>query len=320
MTDSNVTLPGKGDVISAVAPTTLNTTPVTSGEKIERVVIAHQSAPGTVNDAKTDTPLPVVVTNPTTNPETGLAKDGTDINAPTSMPSGGVGIRGWLSAIWTKINGTVTISGSITDAVEGSTTDAPASVDDAETGTAHTGIALWKGIKNILILVKTILGATDGTAVITDANGTIQQYLRGLVKLIAAKIAVQLDLGGTAISQTNPLPVSQTRVVCAIADVHAPAANTAAIVTYAADATKKHVITGVAWSYAGGTPVGGNLKIEDVVGTVIFTVDIDKSGPGGFEFPRPKIGAAANTAMVVTLAAGGAGVTGKVSVENHWLE
>ena len=131
---------------------------------------------------------------------------------------------------------------------------------------------------------------------------------------------VGLAVNSTDVSQTNPLPVSQTRVVCAAADVHAPAVNTAAIVTYAADATKKHVITGVAWSYAGGTPIGGNLKIEDVSGNTVFSVDIDKSGPGGYEFPRPKIGTAANTAMIITLAAGGAGITGKVSVENHWLE
>jgi hypothetical protein len=39
---------------------------------------------------------------------TGAAQDGTDITTPTAMPSGGVGIRGWLSAIWTKLNGSLT--------------------------------------------------------------------------------------------------------------------------------------------------------------------------------------------------------------------
>jgi len=110
------------------------------------------------------------------------------------------------------------------------------------------------------------------------------------------------------------------RIDCAAADVHAPAANTAAVVTYAAVAGEKHVVTGIAWSYTGGTPTGGNLKIEDVSGTTVFTLDIDKSGPGSFEFPIPKKSAAANTAMIITLAAGGAGVTGKVSVVNHWTE
>jgi hypothetical protein len=42
------------------------------------------------------------------------------------------------------------------------------------------------------------IGATNGAAVITDANGTIQQYLRGLVKLIAAKIGVTVADGDAA--------------------------------------------------------------------------------------------------------------------------
>lgn len=40
----------------------------------------------------------------------GGAQDGTDISAPTAMPAGGAGIRGWLSAIWTKLNGTLAVS------------------------------------------------------------------------------------------------------------------------------------------------------------------------------------------------------------------
>jgi len=109
------------------------------------------------------------------------------------------------------------------------------------------------------------------------------------------------------------------RIPCAAADVHAPAANTAAVVTYAAVAGEKHVVTGIAWSYIGGTP-DGNLTIEDVSGTTVFTLDIDKSGAGSVEFPIPKKSAAANKAMIITLAAGGDGVTGKVSVINHWTE
>lgn len=35
--------------------------------------------------------------------------DGVDITAPTAMPAGGVGIRGWLSAIWTKLNGILSV-------------------------------------------------------------------------------------------------------------------------------------------------------------------------------------------------------------------
>ena len=42
----------------------------------------------------------------------GAAQDGSDITNPTSMPVGGVGIRGWLSAIWTKLNGALAVTGN----------------------------------------------------------------------------------------------------------------------------------------------------------------------------------------------------------------
>jgi len=50
-----------------------------------------------------------------------IAKDGTDITTPTAMPTGGVGIRGWLSAIWTKLNGTLVVSGGAAVGVAPST-------------------------------------------------------------------------------------------------------------------------------------------------------------------------------------------------------
>lgn len=88
-------------------------------ENITAVISGSVAVTGPLTDTQLRaTPVPVsgtvTVANPTTNPETGLAKDGTDISSPTAMPAGGVGIRGWLSAIWTKLNGTITISGAVT--------------------------------------------------------------------------------------------------------------------------------------------------------------------------------------------------------------
>src|SRR4051794_18599647 len=91
-------------------------------------------------------------------------------------------------------------------------------------------------------------------------------------------------------------------------DVHAPASNTAAVVTYAAVSDRQHAITGIAWSYD-GAPTGGNLKIEDGSGTTVFSIDITAGGPGVLYFDPAKHGAK-NTALIVTLAAGGSGVTG----------
>ncbi len=64
--------------------------------------------------------------------------------------------------------------------------------------------------------INTILGLTSGAAVITDAAGTLQQYLRGLVKLIAAGINTTITnanvnivalAGGTVAAGTAGAPV-----------------------------------------------------------------------------------------------------------------
>jgi hypothetical protein len=115
------------------------------------------------------------------------------------------------------------------------------------------------------------------------------------------------------------ITVAPSSKPAAAADVHTPAANTAAILTYAAaGAGVSHCLSGLAWSY-NADPTGGNLKVEDGAGNVVFSLDITSKGPGFVAFPQPKKGTA-NTAMIVTLAAGGASVTGKVDALNHWTE
>lgn len=49
---------------------------------------------------------------------TGYALDGADISTPTAMPAGGAGMRGWLSAIWTKLNGTIGVTGTFFQATQ----------------------------------------------------------------------------------------------------------------------------------------------------------------------------------------------------------
>jgi hypothetical protein len=104
------------------------------------------------------------------------------------------------------------------------------------------------------------------------------------------------------------------------ADNNTPATNTNAVITLAAPgAGKVNVISGVAWSYS-GVPTGGRLKIEDVSGTIVFDIDIVSGGPGFIPFTPPKKNAAANTAMIITLYAGGAGIQGKLNVLGAWTE
>jgi hypothetical protein len=109
-----------------------------------------------------------------------------------------------------------------------------------------------------------------------------------------------------------------TSIPASSSDVHAPAANTAAVVTYAAVSDRRHGLSGIAWSYS-AAPTNGNLKVEDGSGTTVFSMDITAAGPGVVYFTPPKLGSL-NTALIVTLAAGGASVSGKVSVLGHWKE
>jgi hypothetical protein len=93
--------------------------------------------------------------------------------------------------------------------------------------------------------------------------------------------------------------------------------NAAAVLTYAAaGAGVSHVLGGIFWSY-NATPTGGRLTVADG-GTTIFDIDITVSGPGYFPFSRA-IKGTANSALTITLAAGGAAVAGKINAR-HWTE
>jgi hypothetical protein len=99
------------------------------------------------------------------------------------------------------------------------------------------------------------------------------------------------------------------------ADVHEPAANTAAVVTYSAVSDKRHVLHSIDFSCTGTIAAASSLKVEDVAGTTVWVVGIDVTAVGAFhiEFDPPLIAAAVNTALIVTLAALGAAGTGKLS-------
>jgi hypothetical protein len=133
----------------------------------------------------------------------------------------------------------------------------------------------------------------DPRVIDPTADATLTSLLKGLLASLATKAADT-------------------------ANQHEPAANTAAIVTKAAaGAGITHVLALVAWSYD-ADPTAGSLTIEDGAGTTVFKVDITAGGPGFFAFSPPLKGTA-NTALVATLAAGGAGVSGIVNLHT-WTE
>lgn len=95
-------------------------------------------------------------------------------------------------------------------------------------------------------------------------------------------------------------------------DLHAPAGNTAAVVTEAADASRPHVLAGIYCGYS-ATPTGGNIKVEDGSGNTVFTLPLATAGPHLITFEPPRCGTK-NTALIVTLAAGGGAVVGALNI------
>lgn len=107
-----------------------------------------------------------------------------------------------------------------------------------------------------------VLGTTAGAAVVTDAAGTVQQYLRGLVKLIAAGINVVIT---NANANGRALPSASAPVVL----------NSMTYVTAAASTTQQCGATGASGDYLDGvliipgTTAAGIVQIKDGSGTAI---------------------------------------------------
>jgi hypothetical protein len=85
--------------------------------------------------------------------------------------------------------------------------------------------------------------------------------------------------------------------------------NAAAVVTLAAPTRGRKAVAYVVWSYS-AAPTGGRLTMASGADT-FFDIDITAAGPGALK-PVPLPGEDA-TSIVVTLAAGGGGVVGKLN-------
>ena len=134
---------------------------------------------------------------------------------------------------------------------------------------------------------------------------------------LTAKSQSAINIGNEPIEVEGDITVTERYSDASSTNHHSPAANTAAVITKVAVAGQRHFLTGVGWSYD-DDPTGGNLIITDG-GATVFEIDITKGGPGFIPFDAP-IRAAVNSQVVVTLAAGGAGVSGIVNLLGFWTE
>lgn len=92
------------------------------------------------------------------------------------------------------------------------------------------------------------------------------------------------------------------------------AGNAAAVITLAAVPGEFHVLDQLWFSYS-AAPTGGRLTIA-IGGVTKLDLDVTQSGPGPIPLNRMN-GGKANEEVVITLAAGGSGVTGKLNIQ-YW--
>lgn len=94
--------------------------------------------------------------------------------------------------------------------------------------------------------------------------------------------------------------------------INLPTSNTAAVITISAIANQRIIIHNIQWSYS-ADPTGGNIKAAFGTGpTSKLDLDVTKGGPGVL---CSTIFGAYGEQAVVTLAAGGSGITGKLSLQ-----
>ena len=133
--------------------------------------------------------------------------------------------------------------------VDGSGTALPVSgsvTANAGTDLNTSALALESG--GNLAAVAAAAGTTSGAAVVTDANGTLQQYLRGIVKLLITSGTIVLGAGTAAIGKL----AANSGVD--IGDVDVTSLTGSTVAHDAADSGSPHKIGMKAYSPDGTTP------------------------------------------------------------------
>lgn len=194
---------------------------------------------------------------------TGAAADGND-GTGINLPAGGVGIRGWLSGIYGKLSNPLSVTGAFWQATQPVSL---ASLPALPAGTNNIGAIT----NNAFGISGTLPGFTNtptvniGAAPSIAVTGTFFQATQPVSVSVLPALpsgtnvigAVNLDLGGSAISITNPLPMIDAYTApIATAWTSATALNTAAAVTTAGFDTVIVTLVG------NGALSGGSVAFE----------------------------------------------------------
>jgi hypothetical protein len=100
-------------------------------------------------------------------------------------------------------------------------------------------------------------------------------------------------------------------------DLSTPAANTEAIVSYAADADTYHVLETIHFSYSASPAAGSKVSVE-FDGVEVFAAYVTNGGPGPLCL-SPALISPKGALMTVKLSAGGSGILGSLVCRHFTL-
>lgn len=164
MADTDITLPGDGETVSALTVNAVNGT--TKTVKLERIVLARPDGSGGVNDVDAGDPLPVSVSGVAqdTSVDEVTASLGTDGSSPPALPGSATGVRGWLRGIYSLIQAVAT------EATLASAKTDLDSVVSNQGGPGSSQPSLVNGGTGILGYLRNILDALRGTLAVAPAS------------------------------------------------------------------------------------------------------------------------------------------------------
>ena len=255
---------------------------------------------------------------------------GTDITTPSpAMPAGGIGIRGWLSAIWTKLNASLAVTGTFWQATQPvslatntpDVTDRSARLLGTIANTAFTANAGTNLNTSALALDATLIGGllkaiarggAKGTTVAGDiTSNPVDANTQALHVNLAGVNAVNATLGAETTKVIGTINLSAAQTLATVTTVSAVTAITNALPTganvigalTANQSVNNAQIAGVAPTLNTGVVTTGTQRV---------TLATDVALPALSEMRATTLHvtatAAANTAATASLPAAGAGL------------
>ena len=234
---------------------------------------------------------PVVIASDYTPPLAALAaQDGVDITAPTAMPAGGSGIRGWLSSIYTKLSGSLAVTGTFFQATQPvSIATAPATAKNIQGANALPTQDLKDAGRNQIhfyTVIPVLTSATDTLQVLTATKSGVTVAATATPAVVtAAKTLRVTRMAATYIATAVSgygiirLRFNTAGVVAITSPVAATLAvgSSAPVTANATDTEEASIDEG--WEFAAGTGIGISTQgFSGVTGTAVGYLIVSCTG------------------------------------------